>query len=422
MLVKQIGTRSVRASSCGIIRSYAALAYQNKNTLNGNNDNNSNYTTPIKSSLNLVKGLSFGKSWLTPTPTEPPHIQILNEGSGAIALANIPAGAHVIARVDAPLAFSSSLNSDLQLLAKNILVRKFFLSDIAITESNQTSQNNVDNITSAELILSPKKLGDIALLELDGSREYLIKRSAYFGHTSGVTIDNTLRDPQEGVGSFTNLLSKGTGNVIITSYGGLTRLILSPNEDYIVDSSQILTWESSTKFEPLHSSESNQSFQTAQPSIWRRIGSLVASPFKSIYSGTVKIILGEREFIKVKGPADIWLSTRERPTVEYKLSIPKVEFHKNSVEKLSKEVSTALSSIPLATKELSNKTKNNIVAQFTGFTDASVQSAKSMIAGKLPKVGGTSPKVDESPISNPKESSDVKTKTAAEAGSKEADK
>jgi len=88
-----------------------------------------------------------------------------------------------------------------------------------------------------DVLLSPKHLGDIATIRMDGTSEYFIARNAYLASTPHLSL--APRVSRLGVGldaNFFHIKVSGKGVLAVTTYGGLLRLALAPGEVYYVHS------------------------------------------------------------------------------------------------------------------------------------------------------------------------------------------
>jgi uncharacterized protein (AIM24 family) len=85
------------------------------------------------------------------------------------------------------------------------------------------------------VVLGPDRIGEVGLLHLDGTKELIVKTDAFL--VAEGDIDLSVAPKGFGVtqGGFFHLLVRGTGNLGISSYGGMVSLSLDPKEECIVE-------------------------------------------------------------------------------------------------------------------------------------------------------------------------------------------
>ena len=139
-----------------------------------------------------------------------------------------------------------------------------------------------------ELLLAPQFLGDIQLVEMNGSIEYRLGRSTFLASTSGINV-STKSGGIGGMFSGEGLIqmqAAGVGTLVISSYGAIIKKMLQPGETYIVDSNHMVLWDSRMKY----STE------------------LMSGLFNSIAGG-------EGLVCKFQGPGELWIQTRNPATL-----------------------------------------------------------------------------------------------------------
>lgn len=101
-----------------------------------------------------------------------------------------------------------------------------------------------------ELLLSPKYLGDIEVVNLDGSKRYRLGKSSFLASTSRIDI-NTKSGGINGMLSGEGLIqmeASGIGQLFISAYGAIHKKEIAPMERYIVDSNHLVLWDSNLKY------------------------------------------------------------------------------------------------------------------------------------------------------------------------------
>lgn len=134
-----------------------------------------------------------------------------------------------------------------------------------------------------ELILAPQFLGDIKLIEMDGSISYRLGRSTFLASTSGIDV-STKSGGIAGMFSGEGLIqmqASGRGTLVISSYGAIIKKELGVGENYVVDSNHMVLWDSRMKYSV----------------------EFMSGVFSSIAGG-------EGLVCKFEGPGELWIQTR----------------------------------------------------------------------------------------------------------------
>lgn len=138
-------------------------------------------------------------------------------------------------------------------------------------------------IGSGELLLAPKYLGDIEIIEMDGSKNYRLGKSSFLASTSSITV-STKSGKVKGFLSGEGLIqmeASGTGTLFISAYGAIHEKVLLEGERYIVDSNHLVLWDTDLHY-------------TTE----------LASGFLNSVAG------GEGLVCKFTGPGRLWIQTR----------------------------------------------------------------------------------------------------------------
>ena len=134
-----------------------------------------------------------------------------------------------------------------------------------------------------ELLLAPQYLGDIAKVEMDGSKRYRLGKTSFLASTSEIDV-STKSGGINGMFSGEGLIqmeASGSGTLFISAYGAIHKRELGPGERYVVDSNHLVLWDSNLRY----STE------------------LASGLFGSIAGG-------EGLVCKFTGPGTIWIQTR----------------------------------------------------------------------------------------------------------------
>ena len=84
------------------------------------------------------------------------------------------------------------------------------------------------------MLLAPPQLTDLAVIILDGSRDYIVKPFSLMAlGGKNLLVNGKWGDIFRKVGTLDYLIS-GSGSIVITGHGALYRLVLNPNEKFLV--------------------------------------------------------------------------------------------------------------------------------------------------------------------------------------------
>jgi uncharacterized protein (TIGR00266 family) len=100
-----------------------------------------------------------------------------------------------------------------------------------------------------EVTLAPGGPGDIAAIELS-NQLFFVQSSSYLAGDAGLTVDTKWGGAKSffgGEGLFV-LQVKGTGLLLLSSFGAIHRKQLAAGERYVVDTGHLVAWEGSTQY------------------------------------------------------------------------------------------------------------------------------------------------------------------------------
>ncbi|KAJ3190677.1 hypothetical protein HK101_008468 [Irineochytrium annulatum] len=94
-----------------------------------------------------------------------------------------------------------------------------------------------------DVVLAPRRQGDVAAISMDGSTEFHIRRDAFLAAGGKVELSTTLKGLGLGADGLFNYRATGVGTLAITGHGGLYRLVLAPHEEYLVSPRHLVAWD-----------------------------------------------------------------------------------------------------------------------------------------------------------------------------------
>lgn len=138
--------------------------------------------------------------------------------------------------------------------------------------------------SGGEVILAPSLPGDILVIDLN-NEEYRVQAGGYLG-SSGIEIDTKWGGGKSFFGgdtSFFMLNCRGTGSLIIASYGALHKVSLESQQKYTVDTGHVVAFNQGIGFSV------------------RRVGGMKSTLFS-----------GEGFVVDLTGPGEVYLQTRSQ--------------------------------------------------------------------------------------------------------------
>ena len=141
---------------------------------------------------------------------------------------------------------------------------------------------------AGDVLLASAYPGEIQILELDGSEEYLLQKDGFLAAEETIEIatkaQNLTKGLFSGEGFFVMRIS-GKGKIAISTYGGIHKISIAPGETKIIDNSHMVAWSANASYKIEKASKG-----------W-------ISSFTS----------GEGLVCRFQGPGDVYIQTRNSP-------------------------------------------------------------------------------------------------------------
>lgn len=101
-----------------------------------------------------------------------------------------------------------------------------------------------------EILVAPSYLGDIKVIELDGSKKYRLGKSAFLASSNGVEIEYSSVNMKGFIGGEGIVQSEahGIGSLFVSAYGTVFKKVLVENQEYIIDTNHLVLWDSEMKY------------------------------------------------------------------------------------------------------------------------------------------------------------------------------
>ncbi len=134
---------------------------------------------------------------------------------------------------------------------------------------------------SGEITLAPELPGDVALIEMNNDT-LMVQSGSFMASESSIEINAKVSGKAFAAGEGLSMLeARGSGKLLVSSYGAIYEKVLAANEKYIVDSSHLVAFQNSI------------SVQT------RTVGGLKST-----------LLSGEGLVVEITGPGKLYIQTR----------------------------------------------------------------------------------------------------------------
>jgi len=181
------------------------------------------------------------------SPDEPMRFEILYPGDSPAIKIHLAQGQSVFADSGAMLA--SSTNIQVEGALKNGvlggLARKFLRGETLFFQT-LTALN-----APGEVVMAPAPPGEVRVIELDGSMDWIIQKGAFLVASHGLQMEtktqNLLQGIFSGEGFFVSRI-KGVGTLALNAFGSMHQVDLAAGEEYIVDNGHLVAWTASAQY------------------------------------------------------------------------------------------------------------------------------------------------------------------------------
>ncbi|KAJ3062294.1 hypothetical protein HK102_008816, partial [Quaeritorhiza haematococci] len=208
--------------------------------------------------------LNSASKWLTKPSVADPEFEVVNAGPGSVLVVRLPPSSSLMTKVGTAICASSQVTSELsteggalQAGARTLSGGNFFYQKFSAQEKEGT------------VVIAPRRLGDVAAIEMDGSSQYYVRRSAFLASGPRVSVTTAMKGLGMALNGLFNYKVTGRGTLAITSYGGLYRLVLAPGEEFVVNPKFLVAWDAAThpySVSPASSPSPSSSSPSSSPS------------------------------------------------------------------------------------------------------------------------------------------------------------
>ncbi|KAI9320131.1 mitochondrial biogenesis AIM24-domain-containing protein, partial [Dichotomocladium elegans] len=181
--------------------------------------------------------------------------------------------------------------------------------------------------SAGDILLAPSRIGEIAIVNVRGSTKYALRRDAFLAKTEKVTLSlgrDGLRGKDMGLVNKLVHTVSGPGTIAITHYGGLYRLSLAAGEEYLVNPRNLIMWDvrtEPTKLHPANPLVPSPRSPLRRYAVVRNVADSPSLQPKLQYAASIvkalrNYVLGAPDFVRVKGPGDLFVASRVEPRFE----------------------------------------------------------------------------------------------------------
>ncbi len=212
------------------------------------------------------------------------NFKIIYPGAFSTLQVNLVEGEGIKAESGAMITMTDTMDVDSK-MERGLLggiTRKLLTGETLFFQSLKASRG------AGEVLLASAYPGEIEILELDGSEEYLLQKDGFLAAEEGIEISTKAQNLTKGLFSgegFFVMRVSGKGKIAISTYGGLHKITLAPGETRVIDNSHMVCW----------SANANYKIEKASKG-W-------VSSFTS----------GEGLVCRFQGPGEVYIQTRNSP-------------------------------------------------------------------------------------------------------------
>ena len=170
------------------------------------------------------------------------NFQVLYPGAFASLEVTLGNGESIKAESGAMVTMSETIDVDSKMEGGLFggLKRKFLTGESLFLQTLKAERGD------GKVLLAPSFPGDLTVLELDGSKEYIIQKSGFLAAEDSVDVDTKMQNIAKGFLSgegFFIMKASGTGKVAVSCYGAVHKEVLSAGQTLVVDNGHLVAWD-----------------------------------------------------------------------------------------------------------------------------------------------------------------------------------
>lgn len=174
------------------------------------------------------------------------RVELKHQPSYSLAVVTLAPNEQVKAESSAMVSFSDGVNIETKAeggllggLKRAVSGESFFQNTFAAPPQG------------GEVTFAPSLPGDMRVIQMGGTGEFLLQSGAYIASELGVTTDTKWGGSKGFFGSGSLILIKvgGQGQLLIGCYGSMEERVLAPGQKYNVDTGHIVGFDASIQFQ-----------------------------------------------------------------------------------------------------------------------------------------------------------------------------
>jgi len=175
------------------------------------------------------------------------NYELLYPGAFTLLKVLLPHGKRIKAESDAMVAMSSTIDVEGKMEGgvMSSLARRF------LSGESFFFQQLVANRGPGEVLLAHSVPGDIQVIEMDGSTDYILQKDGFFAASDTITISTKMQNLTRGLFSgegFFTIKASGSGTLFVSSYGAIHPIDVPPGEDIIIDNHHLVAWPDTMEY------------------------------------------------------------------------------------------------------------------------------------------------------------------------------
>ncbi|KAI7831109.1 mitochondrial biogenesis AIM24-domain-containing protein [Gamsiella multidivaricata] len=271
--------------------------------------------SPKKGIMSILPGINNASKWIKQPSVADPEFEVVSAGLGSMLHVRLPSRSELYAAPGAAVGSSGEVQSELSTASNPLKALGRRLAGGSLYFQKFSTSN-----VAGDVLLAPQYMSDIAAIRMDGTSEYYIRRDAFLARSPRVILQLGLAKAGLGVTNFFAHRVTGRGTLAIASYGGIYRLVLAPNEEYLVNPRHLIAWEAGSS--PAATRLAIDPSQEAEPEA--RSSKILSNPYVAstlniasrVAERVGNVMFGKQEFVRLQGPGDFYLCSRIRPSTE----------------------------------------------------------------------------------------------------------
>lgn len=174
------------------------------------------------------------------------RVELKHQPSYSLAVVTIAPNEQVKAESSAMVSFSDGVNIETKAEGGLLGGLKRAVSGESFFQNTFTAPPQGGEVTFA-----PSLPGDMRVIQMGGTGEFLLQSGAYIASELGVTTDTKWGGSKGFFGSGSLILIKvgGQGQLLIGCYGSMEERVLAPGQKYNVDTGHIVGFDASIQFQ-----------------------------------------------------------------------------------------------------------------------------------------------------------------------------